>query len=93
MKLRVLITLKPDAMTRARDTSQKGRSGSTVKVVNNVVVSSSNFARDPGASQQSSSFKHNDVVDVWMAVQQWCNPVFNQHVNLNVWQKSLQSES
>ena len=93
MELRVLKTLKADAMTRARGTSQKGRSGSAVEVVNNVVIRRSNFSRDACASHQSSSFKCDDVVDVWMTAQKWRNPVFHEHINLNVRQKSLQSES
>jgi len=92
VKLGVLIGLKTYAVTCASGASQKRRGCSTVKVVNNVVTGRSQFSRDASTRDEAAALQRDDLVHVGMIVEQRCNPILHEDVDLNVWQKASQSE-
>src|SRR6185369_4490310 len=92
MKLSVLIRPETDAMTRTRCARQECRGRPTVEVVNHVVVRSSKLASNARSCHQSATLQHDHVVDVWMIIQNRCDPILDQNVYLCVWEKSFQRE-
>ena len=92
VKLRVLIGSEADAMWRPGRSRQKRRGRSTVKVVNDVVIRRPELARDACARHEPATFQRDHVTDVWMIVEQRRDPVFDENVDLCLWQEPLQRE-
>ena len=92
MKLRVLISLETDSMWGTGGPRQKRCRRSTVKVVNNVVICRPELSRDACAGHHTAALQFDYVIDMRMIVEQRRDPIFNENIDLGMWQKTLQSE-
>src|ERR1043165_4787063 len=92
VKLRVLISLKTYAMTRASGSRQKRRRRTAVKVVNDVVTGRPQLSRNTRTRHKTTALQRNHLVDMRMTVEQRRDPIFHEHVDFSIGQKASQCE-
>ena len=93
MKLCVLITFKTHAVRCTGSTRQKRCRRSAVKVIDYVVTRGSQCTCRACSCPQTASLKHHNSIYMGMMVQHGRNPVFNENVDLGVWQKAFQRKN
>ncbi len=92
VQARVLIMFEADPMLRAGRPRQKRSGGPTMQIVNNVVMCRAKVTRDPCARSRAVARNGNYSVGQVRAIENRCDPVFQQNVDLRVRQEAAQGE-